>query len=91
MEASQGRISAEKACEHGALIRGDDYLGAVGAIGEIKDALARLRSSQSRWHHVYNMLALDAPHVWPPPDSRRGLRGDLKDLYAEISLLLKRD
>jgi hypothetical protein len=59
--------------------RRDKALSA-GAGAQLKGALHLLRTESSRWKAAYNLLAWDAD-VWPPPDTRSGLRGPLKAMY----------
>ncbi len=80
--ASGGELSPDEVVRATKAERGDS--GAT--VTNIRDAL-RLRSRSSRFAKVYYAIAFDAD-VWPRPDSRSALRGQLKDFYVHH---LKRD
>lgn len=71
-------------------VRGDEWSPGSHVVGALKSALAERRSEPERWKAVYKALA-DGAYVHPLSDTRRGLRGNLKELHAAVVRLLKRD
>lgn len=82
-----GEISAVQAMPHVRAERGDNEV----KLADLRRAMAlktsdsggRTRSESTRWRAVYYLLAFNVD-VFPVPDSRRGLRGDVQELYEGL-------
>jgi hypothetical protein len=78
LAAAQGTVKDAEILKQARAARGDRL-----PIGEVRGEVDRARGKRSKWRAAYNMLAMDAD-VWPVPDTRRGLRGQLEALYTYL-------
>jgi hypothetical protein len=77
----RGEITAAEALDYASASRADDYLEQPGIPAALEGVIRNSRKlERSKWQAVFNILAWDAD-VWPRPDTKSGLRGELKKLY----------
>lgn len=78
LDLAREKIKPSEALEE---FRRRERVDAASSASELRGTLAALRSESAKWKAAYCLLAKDAD-IWPLPDTRRGLRGDLERLYS---------
>lgn len=84
LRLADGTITPERAFILAGRLRRDGWLPERPvATFELRDAQA-LRSRRERWRAAYYIVAFDAD-VSPRPSARRGLRGELRALFEQLT------
>jgi hypothetical protein len=84
---ARSKLRPVTAIEQARGLRGDGGPGET-ALQELKGALGKARSVRARFAAAYAVLAAGAD-VWPAPDTRSGLRGELRKLFEGLSKPVK--